>query len=963
MSDRRLGRRFGLFAAPCIAAMVGACGTSFPRNEPGSGSGLIYVGSPRVETGDRLINDRREKEYWLTLRRNEVRDAKLGFSGITSLSSLSFLGAQANLTLDPLRGLQNIEIGRATDNARAQAEDQRALSGLRASARDEIIAKYNKKEITFAQAEDQLKTLGLSAMSSPASAPSGTAAPPAASAPTSTLLTKNSDGLTAPADGPRASQLSQTPIQDFYDRLAAYETIQNEIYATRGDDVHDLAGNTLYRLAFDTTVFPTDDTSAWALVTVKLRPQLAASNYSALLENALQRHATLIRQTNERSYRVVMRALGRDCWPKTRKLALEAKDTEEFGVFARAFRCATNSLGSNFRAALERQITDIGSAGKLPCGESCDWLAERRKGVGELFLEENDTPEARNVFSKWAVHIGQIFDAQALSDFLASPVARFASLSADPRQPGHFPYLLKPLAGAEAAQVRALLDNLRTSVYDVAPKESVQQLSEVSANRKSAEWLLGLAASRGDIGLNAAIQSIRSNTAQYESIRRQPLIVGFTRRGNSCAEDGCGYALEFGWILGPSFMLSNGGESARFRHASSSKTVAASVSVPEWLDALGIEVTTRWIRETDVQSLPDQAAADPIKYSVRLPARYGEIFAGVGVHQEREPRVDEFQEIQVVEDAPAAVNIRGRDLWRSTAVHIGAQRADLVTIHPDRGGITAAFDKIASGSGSELKSGKAWLTLQTSEGYVLAGAVLIRPKSSPKDDSTPMKITGLPPRIVAEVQQAVELSNPLAESDEAVLQVTSPQDTSLNVQLGSTTQIAADRKNILFTLQEKSIPNLISGDVIAVSLAVKHGKSGGTEIFEIRKAVVYYKKADELKAKLLPPAKLAQVLKFKMDLPINAGLAFAAFAGGAAKLKAAVAIDGAKEDAIPMEGSCKIVAVKGRRKPGDRDTCTFELQGVPGWTTRVKKNVELLVSFVDKDAPDLDGGGKVTLAK
>ncbi|MEJ5126530.1 hypothetical protein WH367_10775 [Comamonas sp. MYb21] len=965
MSARWNGTRrvFKLVALGCTAVAAGC--TSFPRNEPGTGFGEITVDSPRVETSDRLINDRREKEHWLTLRRNEVRDAKLGVSGLTSLTSMSFIGAQANVSIDPLRGLQNIDIARDIQAAQSQANDQKALDAVRATVRDDIIAKYNKKEITAKQLDEQLKEIGLTAAATPRDTPTATTSNPAASAPSSTLITANKDVLTAPAAPAAPTQLSSTPVQDFYDRLAAYDTIDSEIFATRGDDVHDLDGNTLYRLAFDTTVLPTNDTSAWAVVTIKLRPQLDGIDYTKLLANSLLRQAALITQTNERSYRVTMRALGKECWAGASKAATAAKGGDDFGVFAKAFRCATSDLGSNFRAALERHLSAgvIANTQVLSCGPDCNWLKARRTSIGSLYLEKNDTPEAEAKFSEWAIRVAQIFDAQTKAEFQASPASQYATLVVDSSQPGHFPYVLQARRGPIGEQLKTkLLANLKASVYEVVPKETVQQLSEVSSNRKSAELLLGLAASKGNVGLNAALQSIKSNTAQYEALRRQPLVVAFTRRGNTCSNTSCAEALEFGWIFGPSFVLSSDGKSTRFRHATARKTVAASLSLPAWVDGMAVEVNTHWIREADLQSVP--TGISPTHYRVPLPSRYGDVFAGVGDHHEREPRVDEFQDIQVTEDAPAAVNIRGRDLWRSTAVHIGAQRADLITIHPDRRGITANFDKIASGAGSEMKNGRVKLTLQTSEGDVLAGAVTVKSKTAAaKDDPAPLKISGMPARIVAEAQQAIELNNALAVTDEAILQVTSPQDTSLNVQLTATTQVAADRKNILFTLPEKTVPNLISGDLIAISLAVKHGKSGGTEIFDVRKPVVFYKKADELKARLVAPNKLAQVLKFKIDLPLNAGQAFTAFAGGAAKITASVVIDDVKDKPAQMEGTCKIAAVKGRRKAGDRDSCSFELQGARGWTSAVKKAVDVSVAFAEKDAPELDGAGPVKLTK
>lgn len=55
-----------------------------------------------------------------------------------------------------------------------------------------------------------------------------------------------------------------------------------------------------------------------------------------------------------------------------------------------------------------------------------------------------------------------------------------------------------------------------------------------------------------------------------------------------------------------------------------------------------------------------------------------------------------------------------------------------------------------------------------------------------------------------------------------------------------------------------------------------------------------------------------------MALPLNAAQAFTAFAGGSANVKAGALLNGAKEGATEL---------KGRRKAGDRDSCTMDLPG------------------------------------
>ncbi len=50
------------------------------------------------------------------------------------------------------------------------------------------------------------------------------------------------------------------------------DEVRAEIMRTQLDDRHDIEGNTLYRLIFDTTVLPGDNTEAWAIVHVRLKP-------------------------------------------------------------------------------------------------------------------------------------------------------------------------------------------------------------------------------------------------------------------------------------------------------------------------------------------------------------------------------------------------------------------------------------------------------------------------------------------------------------------------------------------------------------------------------------------------------------------------------------------------------------------------------------------------------------------
>lgn len=48
------------------------------------------------------------------------------------------------------------------------------------------------------------------------------------------------------------------------------------------------------------------------------------------------------------------------------------------------------------------------------------------------------------------------------------------------------------------------------------------------------------------------------------------------------------------------------------------------------------------------------------------------------------------------------------------------------------------------------------------------------------------------------------------------------------------------------------------------------------------------------------------------------------------------------------------------RKAGDRDSCSFEVEGPINWTAGAKE-AKVAVTFVDKDAPELEGAENIKL--
>jgi len=68
-----------------------------------------------------------------------------------------------------------------------------------------------------------------------------------------------------------AGQPQLTPIESFRVQQSVREEVRNALIENQLDDRHDLGGNTLYRLKFDATIIPGNDTSAWAQIKVHFK--------------------------------------------------------------------------------------------------------------------------------------------------------------------------------------------------------------------------------------------------------------------------------------------------------------------------------------------------------------------------------------------------------------------------------------------------------------------------------------------------------------------------------------------------------------------------------------------------------------------------------------------------------------------------------------------------------------------
>lgn len=90
---------------------------------------------------------------------------------------------------------------------------------------------------------------------------------------------KNSDESTV-INTPNQQKLTVSAIEELRNQLAYREEVRAEIMENMLDDRHDIKGNTLYRLKFDSTLIPHKDSNLWALVIIRLRGNSQTSQTS-----------------------------------------------------------------------------------------------------------------------------------------------------------------------------------------------------------------------------------------------------------------------------------------------------------------------------------------------------------------------------------------------------------------------------------------------------------------------------------------------------------------------------------------------------------------------------------------------------------------------------------------------------------------------------------------------------------
>lgn len=482
----------------------------------------------------------------------------------------------------------------------------------------------------------------------------------------------------------KPQKVEDTPIEQFRDAMAYREEVRNEILENQLDDRHDIAGSTLYRLKFDTTVVPLHDTSAYAMVEVTVT---GPSIWN-------------ITEDDEKGQQ------PKDVQLKESKMRKETRIIFEDAQFARYVVGLDNETLNLYSKAYFNWLEDIDSdkysAEAMDYGPLADYLERLEYGPED---EAEVVPRTTDIFG---------FDSIADMDVVREELIALGI-------PRSYHMVGGEVGGDPFFAVNTGLANFisemrdhSTAVYTyaVTPKERVQR---VYGNSLAAGSLgVSVGAEQGGVGASLAHSNARE--AQANAIMRQPQVVGYSPNAHQSGE------ATLGWLIGPRYKVSGDPDGlVSFRHVPTQHTLTGLISVPSWWNELTLVTRTYWLDENGVEFTeegkeltPDVKAEKGNGVKISLPSDWTSI-VNILNPKSRKPEIDE-------EDSSAgpdvlmacergSVIIRGSQLWRSTVVTLGGQQADSISVLPNMKGIIATFKVVKpSVSGSEE------LYLWTSEG-------------------------------------------------------------------------------------------------------------------------------------------------------------------------------------------------------------------------------------------------------
>jgi hypothetical protein len=245
--------------------------------------------------------------------------------------------------------------------------------------------------------------------------------------------------------------------------------------------------------------------------------------------------------------------------------------------------------------------------------------------------------------------------------------------------------------------------DVRVAVYEVGPREQVQQ---VSTTARAAEAISLAAAVAGQVpsqGLSGDgnIAYARSAIGKADARERVPVVASFAEPGGIA--DGRRSLPAFGWLLGPRMTLDPAKQKLRLEQQIKPYDLSVDLSVPGWWPYLYLDAETAWAPNWRDGSGRTVAAgtAKPHRIKVELgpnSADYSALTALLsGTSSIRFPSIASVSPGSVSAcSTDTQLQIFGDNIWRASTVVVGGRKFDgaAVSVLPDMSGVLVSLNAV-----------------------------------------------------------------------------------------------------------------------------------------------------------------------------------------------------------------------------------------------------------------------------
>lgn len=812
--------------------------------------GTIALSDPKLYSRETLITERARDLAWLDRLIEESGDpTKVVFkpSLYREIELVTVLSASLGLKFDPAAALANQRskaLGE-TQQEYDQLKLQLQLDQLRTDA-----ALFRKKLAD--QTEVATAGLGTSATGAP-STTSAVAAPDAGTLLTAIdgLVTSLNARMSAASAPIGKTEASSSPIDDFQDRLAYRNMLKAARNATGWDELQDAGNNRLIRLNFQATVVPEPGNSR-ALGAVQLK--IGGGTFAPEYLNAWLRwintsepwrnggnveRATIDALVASGDFEIA-RYPGPGGAGRVDVLMPVLVGESEFDVSPDDVR-----LRADWTNADDTDQTNADNllSQLLPDGKALNALCKTRSPT--LLSRVLDRAQAREQTRALTEMVNKVyFDLK-----LPLPVTSIATkYRLDQR---NHVTLLGAMAkdpdcgwlGARypiARDLRWKLEkneafgrNAQVRIYEVGPREQMQQVSTVARSATSLSLAASIAASLPQAGVGASVGAgyRRDLMTRASALDRVPEVVGYSVAGSGT----------FGWVFGPRATTDEKGRAA-VEQLLRSYELSVDLSIPSWWSQMDVAVVKAWAPSP--QLLVDGELAADVggkgsagrdgKILVPLPAAVADYQAFTQFLQKDGTRGVEISAPiaggPVNACAATTLIIRGRNLWRADrVVLLGTSLGrDAIALSSEMQGIIVTVPAIPAIPGESSHAADRNIHVFTPFGQAQA-AVTYQPspsgdacKPKPAADATAPTTSSVEPASIV-VPSTISL-------DVKGTNLAGVVSVKLGRQPGViATPRPADGKSISIVFDEKATSGIDVG-VAKLEFFAKDGKSVGTPL-------------------------------------------------------------------------------------------------------------------------------------